>query len=412
MSQKFVKINDYITYIGVNDRETQLFESQWPIPDGISYNAYLLTGEKTVLMDTVKAFHLETFISYLDRALEGKTLDYLVVHHMEPDHSGGIELIRRLYPEVIIVGNKKTFEMIENFYKPIPEEYKRVVKSGETVELGNFKLTFYTTPMVHWPESMVSFLEEDGILFSQDIFGGYGSLRGAIFDDEINWTYHANDTARYYANIVGKYSRQAQGALKKLEGLDIKMLCPDHGPIWRENPGKIVEMYRQLATWQVEKGVVIAYGSMYGNTQAMAEYLGRELVENGVENVQLFDVAKAHPSYIMNEIWKHRGIILASCTYNNALFQPMRTLVDILKENKLQNHTLGVFGTFSWSGGALKELKAFAEGEKHYEVLDCMPEIKSGANEEDLKKLSQLAKEMAENLDSHKEDNVENILQL
>ena len=257
------------------------------------------------------------------------------------------------------------------------------------------------TPMTHWPESMVSYEETDGILFSQDIFGGFGALDGKIFDDEIGdiESVYA-EACRYYTNIVGKYSRMAAKALKKVEGLTINMICPVHGPIWRTHPEHIVSLYSNLANCRSQNGVVIAFGSMYGNTEHMADMLARFLSEAGVKNIHLFDVTKTHPSTISTEIWKYRGFITCAPTYNNALFLPMRNLLDILSENKMQNKTMGIVGNYSWSGGAVKEMQAWLE-KQPFEFVEPVVEAKSAAKEEELNQLRALAQAMADNLASH-----------
>ena len=394
-----VKVNENLYYIGVNDRETSLFENQWPLDNGVSYNSYLLVSDKTCLLDTVKITKVDQFQEKLNEALDGRDLDYLVVHHMEPDHSGSVELIRSLYPEVTIVGNKKTAEFLDNFYG-ITENIQ-IVGEGDKLDLGEKSLTFYMTPMVHWPESMVSYEETDKILFSQDAFGGFGALSGAIFDDEINWEFYANETARYFSNIIGKFSKMVQNALKKLAPLEIEMVCPVHGPIWRENPHFIIDLYDKLSSFQTEEGVVIVYGSMYGNTAQMAEYVARRLAKEGVRNIKLYDVSKTHDSYILTDIWRYKGLILGSCTYNNSLFPNMKHLVTLIEENKIENHILGVFGSYSWSGGALKQLKEFGENSK-FELLENTAEAQSSPKAKDYEDLDKLALEMAEKIKSYR----------
>lgn len=395
MNTLSVKITDSLHYIGVNDRDTRLFENMWPLEDGVSYNSYLLTGEKTALLDTVKITKVDSFLDKVREALGGRPLDYLVIHHMEPDHSGSVRTVIDAYPNVTLVGNKKTAEFLNAFYG-VTENVK-IVADGESLDLGTQKLTFYTTPMVHWPESMVSFEENSGTLFSQDAFGGFGALSGSIFDDEINWEYFAGETRRYYSNIVGKFSKQVQAALKKLGGLDIKMICPVHGPVWREQPEKIVDLYDRMSRYESEEGVVIVYGSMYGNTEVMAETIARGLAEEGVKNIRIYDVSKTHNSYILSDIWKYRGLILGSCTYNNYLFPLMHNLLNVIKMNKLQNHILGMFGSYSWSGGALKALKEFGDM-CEYDVIETTVEVKSAPTREDLRVCKEIAKQMADKL--------------
>src|SRR3712207_227328 len=329
-----VEILKDLYYMGVNDRETHLFENMWPLPEGVAYNSYLITDDKTALLDTVKITKVDGFIDTLKKNLDGRELDYLVIHHMEPDHSGCIKTVLDLYPNVTFVGNKKAKSMFSDYLDMTPENFLEV-KDGDVLDLGTRKLTFVNTPMVHWPESMVSYETTDKILFSQDIFGGFGALNGTIFDDEMNFDFFESEIRRYYSNIVGKYSKQAAKALQKVKSLDINIICPVHGLVWRTNPDRIVDYYIQLANQENVEGVVIAYGSMYGNTEQMADQLGRFLAEEGVKNVKIHDVSKTDVSYILSDIWKYKGIILGSCTYNNSVYPKMNQLLYTLEMNKL-----------------------------------------------------------------------------
>lgn len=392
-----VNVTKDIYYIGVNDRETALFENMWPLQNGVTYNSYLIVDEKTALMDTVKINKVDDFLAKLDDALGGRELDYLVIHHMEPDHSSSIETVLNKYPNLKLVGNKKTVDMLKEFYGIEDESKILTVTEGYELSLGTRSLTFIMTPMVHWPESMVSYETTDKILFSQDAFGGFGALNGPIFDDEINWSYYESETRRYYSNIVGKHSKQVQGVLKKLEALEIKMICPVHGPVWRTNPDKIMQEYSKWANYQTEDGVVIVYGSMYGNTTTMADTVARHLAEEGIKNVKMYDVSKTHASHIISDIWKYKGLILGSCAYNNGLFPPMSNLVNLIKMNNIKSHVLGIFGSYSWSGGGVKMLKEFADS-SDYDFIDHIVEVKSAPKSEDLASLAILAKEMAKKL--------------
>lgn len=398
-----VAINKNWHYIGVNDRETRLFENIWPLENGVSYNSYLYTGEKTALLDTVKINKSGNFVEKLQTTLGGRPLDYIVIHHMEPDHSGSLTTVMDIYPDIKLVGNKKTREFLENYFNLEGfngfsyEKNFIEVGDGDKLDLGDSELTFYLTPMVHWPESMVSFEESSGTLFSQDAFGSFGSLSGAIFDDEINWEFYLDDTVRYYTNIIGKFSQLVKNALAKIAPLEIKMVCPVHGPVWRTNPKRIINLYNQLANQETEEGVVIVYGSMYGNTEKMAETIARTIAERGIKNVKIYDVSKTHLSYLLADLWRYEGVILGSCTYNNALFPPMANLVTTLKNQKMKNHTLGVFGSYSWGGGALKELKAFAES-SGYDVIEATAEAKGAPKEEDFVDCVKLGKEMADRI--------------
>ena len=398
-----VEIDKNWHYIGVNDRDTRLFENMWPLENGVAYNSYLYTGEKTALLDTVKINKSGLFVEKLEAALKGRPIDYLIVHHMEPDHSGSITSVLDLYPDIKLVGNKKTREFLENYfqlegYNGFSYEKNFVeVKDGDKLSLGDTELTFYLTPMVHWPESMVSFEESTGRLFSQDAFGAFGSLSGAIFDDEINWEFYLDDTIRYYTNIIGKFSTLVKNALKKLSPLDIKMICPVHGPIWRTNPSRIFDLYQKLSDQKTEEGVAIIYGSMYGNTEKMAETIARTLAVRGIKNVRIFDVSKTHLSYLLADMWRYEGLVLGSCTYNNGLFPPMENLVRTLVNQKMKNHTLGVFGSYSWGGGALKELQNFAD-KSGYDLVESTVEVKGTPNKEDFEKGVALGNEMADKI--------------
>lgn len=387
-----IKINENYTYVGVNDRETERFEGQWPLPNGVSYNSYIVCGEKTALLDAVKVTKIDDFKEKIEEALGGKSLDYLVVHHMEPDHSSSIEFVREWYPNVKIVGNKATRLMLKAFYG-IDEILE--VGEGDTLDLGDgVELTFYRTPMVHWPESMVSYEKKHKTLFSQDAFGSFGTLDGGIFDDELNWAYYENEARRYFTNIVGKFYAQVRPALKKLSALDIKQIFPVHGPLHRSNPERIMKCYEDWCNLKTEEGVVIVYGSMYGNTARAADVFARALAEEGIKNIRVFDVSKTHASFIQSEIWKYKGLAIASCTYNNGLFFPMVALCHILKANRLTNRVFATFGSYSWSGGALDALKTFGE-ECKYDMIDDFVEFKSAPTKEDLEHLREVAKKMA-----------------
>ncbi|MDY2986093.1 MAG: FprA family A-type flavoprotein [Peptoniphilus sp.] len=397
------KIQENLYYIGVNDRITQLFEGMWPLPDGVAYNSYLLTGEVSICMDVVKDTTVQGFLEKLYEILGDKELDYLVINHIEPDHSSGIVELLSIYPHVKIICNKKTVPLLESYYG-ITENIIEV-KDGEVLKLGDRELTFYMTPMVHWPESMVCYEEATKTLFSQDIFGGFGTLNGAIFDDEVKFDdYYLSETTRYFINIVGKYSGQALKALNRLESLDIKTICPVHGVIWRKDPSKILDLYTRLSKQKVTDGVVIIYGSMYGNTERMAEAVAKGVVEGGISDVRIRDISKTNLSYLLADTWKYKGVILGSCSYNNNIFPPMSFLIEELKHQKMKNNIWGFFGSYSWSGGAMKRFDQFAE-EMKYNVLGIKPEIKGAATDEQIQELKDLGKEMAKRiLEDKKED--------
>ena len=397
MNTVSVEILKDLYYMGVNDRDTNLFENMWPLPEGVAYNSYLIVDEKTALLDTVKITKVNGFIENLKKNLNGRDLDYLVIHHMEPDHSGCYLSVLDIYPNLTFVGNKKARAMFKDYLDMEPENFIEV-KEGDTLSLGKRTLTFVNTPMVHWPESMVSYETTDKILFSQDIFGGFGALNGTIFDDEMNFDFFRDEIRRYYSNIVGKYSKQAAKALEKVKTLEINVICPVHGIVWRSHPNMIIDEYIRLANHINEEGVVIAYGSMYGNTEKMADTLARYLAEEGIRNIKVFDVSKTHVSYILSEIWKYKGFILGSCTYNNSVYPNVNQLLYTLRMNKMSNHVLGIFGSYGWSGGAVKELTEFASEGGNFEVLPTVVEAKGTMKEEDDEGLRAMAKEMAEAL--------------
>jgi len=392
-----IKISDSIYYVGVNDRDTQLFESLWPLDRGVSYNSYLILDEKTALIDTVKEWKVTEFFDKIRKLLNGKPLDYLIINHMEPDHSGAIPELLQKFPNLKIVGNRTTFQFIENLYKVEDNFYE--IKDGESLSLGKHNLRFYLTPMVHWPETMMTYDETDKILFSGDAFGGFGTLDGGIFDDEVKIDFFEDEIRRYFSNIVGKFSPMVQRALNKLNeaNIDIKIIASTHGPIWRKNPDRIYSLYDKWSKYETEEGVVIAYGSMYGNTEEMADYVARKLAEEGIKKIKIMNVSKTHISYIINEIWRYKGLILGSSTYNQGLFPYMESLVQWLSHTNIKNHVLGIFGTYGWSGGGVSTIVKYNEQMKWPLVAEPV-EARLSAKEEDFKKLSELAKAMAKEI--------------
>ncbi len=319
-----IPVTKDVFWIGVNDFETHLFESLWPLPMGVSYNAYMILDEKVALIDTVKGSFFATFLDKVKALLpDGKPVDYLIINHMEPDHSGAIKVLVEAFPDIKIVGNKKTRDFLEGFYG-ISDNFM-VINDGDVLDLGKHKLKFYLTPMVHWPETMMTYDLTDGILFSGDAFGGFGALNGGIFDDVVDIEFYEDEVLRYFSNIVGRYSPMVQRAFKKLENVDIKIIAATHGPVWRDNPKQIIELYDKWSRYEAEKGVVLVYGSMYGNTQKMMEAVAQGLVEEGVEKVRIHNISVTHLSFIIRDIWRFKGVILGSCTYNMELFPPMKT---------------------------------------------------------------------------------------
>jgi len=391
--EKPVPIGKNIYWIGVNDLETHLFEAIWPLPQGVCYNSYLIDDEKVAVIDTVKKGFVPQFIAKIKSILKsGRKVDYLIVNHMEPDHSGSMKILHDLFPGICIVGNKKTVDFIKGFYGI--ETDCRVVEDGDTIDLGNCKLNFFLTPMVHWPETMVTYESKNKVLFSGDAFGGFGTLNGGIFDDEVDLDHFEYEILRYYSNIVAKYSNMVQKALARLKDLDIAVIAATHGPIFRKNLSYIVDRYDRWSRQETEEGAVVVYGSMYGNTQVMAESISRSLAREGIECIRMHNISKSHISYIITDIWRFRGLALGSCTYNTKLFPPMDMLVGILDNDKLKGRALGIFGSYSWSGGAVKRLLEYASGGLNTHIEPAV-EVKYAPDEDDLTACVDLGRNMA-----------------
>lgn len=380
-----------IYYVGVNDRQKDLFENMLPLQYGVSYNSYLINDEKTVLVDTVEHPFVEQLINQVNSVLNGKPLDYLIVNHMEPDHSSGIKTLKLLYPDLQIILNAKTADMLNGYYGISDNLY--IVKDGDTFSTGSKTLSFHFTPMVHWPEVMMTYVKEDELLFSADAFGCFGALNGAVIDSELDLTVHYNEMVRYYANIVGKYGLPVQNALKKLSGTPIKMICSLHGPVWKDEIAKVVGIYDTLSKYEAEPGVVIVYGSMYGHTEQMAEAVA-EGAASITKNVKVYDVSRTNASYILADIFRYKGFICGSPTYCNELYPEINSLLAKIKTRGIKNREFGCFGSFTWAGATLKNFKAFAEEMK----WDCVatPEIKQNMTEEQYKELYNLGRVIAE----------------
>ncbi|MCC8198687.1 MAG: FprA family A-type flavoprotein [Tannerellaceae bacterium] len=372
---KLKEIAEKVFYVGVNDRQKPLFENMWPLPYGVSYNSYLIVDEKTVLVDTVDVCYSDIFLKKIEDALEGRTLDYLIVDHMEPDHAGSIRLLRQQYPDVQIIGNARTFGMLQGYHGITTGLHE--VKEGDTLSLGRRELTFYMAPMVHWPEVMVTYDSTDKILFSADAFGTFGTLDGGIIDEEMNVDHFWEEMIRYYSNIVGKYGNPVQKALQKLASLEIKTICSTHGPVWRENITKTISIYDRLSRYEGEKGVVIIYGSMYGHTEQMAEAIASSLTVNGVKNIIMHNVSKTHASVILKDVFKYKGIIVGSPTYSNELYPEVESVLNKIETREVKNRLYGYFGSFTWAGAAVKHLAAFGEKMK-WEVIAEPVEQKQG----------------------------------
>lgn len=346
-------------YAGVNDRRKQLFENLWPLPYGVSYNAYLIIGNKNILVDTVDSGFAEIFLNNIEKILDGRSLDYLIVNHVEPDHSGSIRRIREKYPHIQIIGNKLTFGMIAGYYGITDGLYE--VKDGDTLDTGTHRLKFFTAPMVHWPEVMFTYNETDKILFSADAFGTFGALDGGIIDREINTDWYWDEMTRYYANIVGKYGTPVQKAFQKLSNVEIQLICPTHGPVWDEQKAKALSIYDRLSRYEGLNGVTIIYGTMYGHTEQMAETIASALSDEGIRDIVVHNASYSHASYMLRDIFNYKGLIIGSPTYSNRLFPEIEALLNKIELREIKNRLFGYFASFTWAGAAVKHLATFAE---------------------------------------------------
>ena len=395
-----MQINDDVTYVGASDRKLALFEAVYPLVNGVSYNSYLVNDEKTVLLDTVDRSVSGVFFENIAHVLDGRKLDYVIVNHMEPDHAATLgELVLR-YPEVKIVSNAKVVAMIKQFFDFDVDARVQVVAEGDTFSTGKHTFTFAMAPMVHWPEVMVTFDTTDGILYSADAFGTFGALAGNVFADEVDFENKWLDEARrYYTNIVGKYGPQVQMALKKALALDIKMICPLHGPIWRENIAWFVDKYNKWSTYTPEDNtVLIAYASIYGGTENAANILATELAKKGVKNITMIDVSVTHPSYIISEAFRCSHIVFAAPTYNAGIFTPMETVLLDLAAHNLQNRTVAFIENGSWAPISAKLMGDIVAKMKNMTVLASKATLKSTVKDAQREELKTLASEIAETL--------------
>ena len=390
-------ITQDILFLGASDRRLALFENVFPIPRGVSYNSYLVKDEKTVLMDTVDQAVRNRFLENLAFGLEGRSLDYVVVNHMEPDHAATLMEVLKAYPQAQVVGNAKTIAMIGQFFDCDISERTVTVKEGDTLNTGRHTFTFVMAPMVHWPEVMVTYDAADKVLFSADAFGTFGALSGNIFADELDFERDwLDDARRYYANIVGKYGVQVQTLLKKAAGLDIAYICPLHGPIWRENMGWFVEKYQTWSTYAPEdKAVAIFCGSVYGHTENAADIVANRLAEKGVKGIRLYDVSNNDVSELVSEAFRCSHLVLASATYNGAIFTPMENFLLDLKAHNLQNRTVAVIDNGTWAATAGKQMREIVGVMKNMTVLENGVSLKSSVKETQRAELEVLADTLA-----------------
>ena len=391
------KVKDDLIYVGGSDRRLSRFENLFPIPKGVSYNSYVLLDEKTVLFDTADESISRQYIENVVHALNGRPLDYMVVQHMEPDHCAMIDDMLRRYPEAKMVCSAKAVGMFAQFYGTDVAARALVVKEGDKLSTGEHTLHFVMAPMVHCPEVMVTYDEKDKILFSADAFGTFGALAGNIFDDEITFdTTWMNDARRYYTNIVGKYGVQVQTLLKKAASLDIEMICPLHGPIWHKDLGLLLEKYQKWSTYEPEdKTVMIAYATMYGNTENAANVLAGMLADKGVKNIAMYDVSETDVSELVAESFRCSHLVLAAPTYNSGIQPKMEAYLSDIKALNLQNRTVAVIDNGTWAATAGKQMIGMLEGMKNMTILENTISIKSALAENQLGALEALADELA-----------------
>ncbi|MDR1738716.1 MAG: FprA family A-type flavoprotein [Candidatus Symbiothrix sp.] len=354
-----ISISDAVYYVGVNDRRSPLFENQIPLPYGVSYNSYLVVDDKTALIDTVEIACFETFVKKIESIIADRPIDYLIINHMEPDHSGALRLIKSRYPQIRLVGNRRTKEMVEGYFG-ISDDFVEINESS-VLDLGKRQLQFFLTPMVHWPETMMTYDSQHKILFSGDAFGCFGALNGGVTDEDLSLDIFWDEMRRYYACIVGKYGAPVQNALAKLQAIDIACLCPTHGPVWKKQIHDVMADYDRYSRYESESGVVIAYGSMYGNTEQMAEAIAEGLVSEGVKNVALYDVAKTDSSYILSDIFRYKGLIVGSPTYMNDILPAVDSLLRKIETRTVKNRVFASFGSCSWAAASVKRIAAIVE---------------------------------------------------
>lgn len=390
-----VEISKNTYLLTANDRRTHLFENLWTISNGVSYNSYLIDDEKITLIDTVERSYIEDFLEEIDEILQGRKIDYLVINHMEPDHSAGIKAIVNTYPEIKLVGNKMTFSLLKSFYDITDNTHE--IKDGDTLNIGSKNLTFHITPWLHWPETMMTYVNEDKILFSGDAFGSFGTLDGGIFDDEINVCELENEMLRYYSNIVGKYSKMVLKALDKLGTLEVNIIGATHGPVWRTEIEDIIGKYKKWASHEADKGVVIVFGSMYGNTEKMADLIARELVLAGIKKVKIYDASQGDLSYVIQDLWRYRGVILGSSAYNAGMFPAIAELTQKIESLELGNRLVASFGSSGWNKAGVKGLNKFLEN-TDWEVIATSAETKGAPDKSAIEQSKAIAKAMSDRL--------------
>lgn len=392
------KINDDYTWVGADCRRLAMFEGVYDVPQGISFNSYLLTDEKTVLFDTVDSAVRHTFRENLTHALAGRELDYVVVHHMEPDHAAELADLLRDYPQTQVLCSAMAKTMIGQFFGPELAGRITVIKEGETLSTGRHTLHFVAAPMVHWPEVMLTYDATDKLLLSADAFGCFGALNGGLVDSQINCDEFWLEMVRYYSNIVGKYGTPVQNALKKLSGLQINYICSTHGPVWHENIDRVVKLYDRMSRYETDPGLVICYGTMYGNTERAAEVVAAAASRAGLKDIVMYNVSKTHHSYIIRDVFRYRGLIVGAPTYNAGLYHEMEVLLSELAGKDIKNHCMGWFGSYAWAGKAVAKIKEWNDTRLHYEAVGTPVEIRQSLDASTHAACEALGRDMARRL--------------
>lgn len=384
-------IQDKVFYVGVNDRTKHKFEGLWPLPIGVSYNSYLIADNDAVaLIDTVDVAFFSEYIDKIQAVIGNRPIDYLIINHMEPDHSGAIALIRKYYPGIKLVGNKKTLEMVQGFYGVVAND-DVCVADGDTISLGKHQLKFYLTPMLHWPETMMTYDETNKMLFSGDAFGCFGALNGQVIDSKMDVSPYWPEMERYYACILGKFGASVQAGLKKLAGVDIKTICSTHGPIWTQHIPQAIDTYKRLATGETQQGLVICYGSMYGNTERVAEAIAQGAAEAGMRKIIVHNLSVSDMSDVLADIFRYNTLAIGGPTYNGGLFPAVDDLMKRLAGRSVSKHKLALFGGFTWSSQAVKVMQAYNEKMK-MELVGTPVEWKQGAHADVLQQAQALGK--------------------
>jgi flavorubredoxin len=391
-----IEVKPGVYWIGVNDRTTDLFEGIWPITkEGVSYNSYLINDEKKAVIDLTKSFKGDEYLAQINDVTDISKIDYVVINHMEPDHSGLIRTVKRIAPRVTFIGSAKSKEMLESFFSI--KENVRVVNDGDTISLGKRTLKFFATPFVHWPETMMTYETSHRILFSCDGFGGYGAIRGPIFNDECkDFDFYKKQALRYYVNIVAIFSASVLSAIAKLADLPVDIIAPSHGLIWRKNPSLIVDLYKKWAEYakgRTEPAITLVYGSMYGYTEMMMNAVAQGISQTGVP-LEIFDAGRTHVSYILPSLWTKNGVMIGAPTYEGFLFPPVAEVLNMAARKHIKNKTAAYFGSFGWSGGARKSSEKIIEPLK-WDLVDAF-EFKGSPNAEEFKRGEEFGRRFAE----------------